>query len=63
MCLFSQNVVFEDASEMLEKALPIKVSNKQIQRVSEWYGKQLDPVIEANQEEYIPCLLYTSRCV
>ena len=53
MCLFSQNVVFEDASEMLEKALPIKVSNKQIQRVSEWYGKQLDPVIEANQEEYL----------
>jgi hypothetical protein len=56
MCLFSQNVVFEDASEMLEKALPIKVSNKQIQRVSEWYGKQLDPVIKANQEEYIPKL-------
>ena len=56
MCLFSQNSVFEDASEMLERTLPIKLSNKQIQRVSEWYGDQLDPIIEANQEEFIPQL-------
>lgn len=56
VCLFSQNMVFDDASEMLERILPINLSNKQIQRVSEWYGDQLNPIIEGNQEAYIPQL-------
>ena len=56
ICLFAQSSVFEDVSDLLEKVFPISISNKQIQRVSEWYGDQLNPIIEANQEEFIPQL-------
>lgn len=38
---------------MFSKILPINLSANQIQRVSEWYGKQIDPIIKANQTEFI----------
>ena len=56
VCLLAQHVVFEGASSLLKEILGIDLSGKQIQRVSEWYGKQIDPIIEANQIEYIPQL-------
>ncbi len=56
VCLLAQHVVFEGASSLLKEILGINLSGKQIQRVSEWYGKQIDPIIEANQSEYIPQL-------
>lgn len=56
ICLMSQNSVFEGASEILNRLLGIDLSAKQFQRVSEWYGTQIDPIIQANQIEYIPQL-------
>ena len=54
VCFFAQSSVFEDVSEMFSKIFPIKLSANQILRVSEWYGKQIDPIIEANHTIYIP---------
>ena len=52
-----QHTVFENASEILGRILGLDLSAKQIQRVSEWYGKQIDPIVEANQIEYMPQLV------
>lgn len=48
-----QYFVFEGASQVLHKILHVDISNKQIQRVSEWYGNQIDPIIEANHTDYM----------
>lgn len=53
ICVLSQSVVFNEASSILQTMLNIDLSAKQFQRVSEWYGEQLDPIIEANHKEYI----------
>jgi hypothetical protein len=42
MCLLGQSCVFEEGEEMLEQMLGISISAKQIQRVSEYYGEQLE---------------------
>lgn len=49
LCLVGQAYVFEEGSEILNQTLGIKISSKQIQRVSEYYGQ----VIEEQQEQYI----------
>jgi hypothetical protein len=56
ICFLSQSLVFEEASKLLNRTLNVNVSAKQCQRVSEWYGAQLDPIINANHIEYIPQL-------
>jgi hypothetical protein len=56
LCLLGQSKVFEEASEMLEKLVGLKISGMQIQRVSEYYGDQLDPAIDRNIESCIPKL-------
>ena len=56
ICLLAQDVVFENASALLNKLLNIDLSAKQIQRVSQWYGGQIDPIIRANHTAYIPRL-------
>ncbi len=56
ICFLGQHTVFESASEILDQILGLDLSAKQIQRVSEWYGRQIDPIVEANQVEYIPQL-------
>ena len=48
-----QHTVFDSASEILKCTLGIDLSAKQIQRVSEWYGEQIDPIIESNHTEYM----------
>jgi len=55
-CLLSQNVVFSEASGLLKELLNITFSAKQCQRVSQWYGNQIDPIITANQIDFIPQL-------
>jgi hypothetical protein len=42
LCLLSQGYVFEEAEEMLGELLGIEISAKQIQRLSEHYGQQLE---------------------
>lgn len=61
ICLLGQHSVFEGASEMFKQLLGIQISAKQIQRVSEWYGKQIDPLIEKNHTQYIPQLSAAKR--
>ena len=56
ICVLAQDVVFDGASQILKKLLRIDLSAKQIQRVSQWYGSQIDPIIEANHIEYMPQL-------
>lgn len=49
LCLVGQAYVFEEGSEILNQTLGLKISSKQIQRVSEYYGQ----AIEEQQEQYI----------
>ena len=56
ICLMSQNVVFNEASSLLKELLNISLSAKQCQRVSQWYGDQINPIINANQIDFIPQL-------
>lgn len=56
ICMLSQSTVFDEASRLLERLLNIDLSAKQFQRVSEWYGRQIDPIIEANHTDYMPQL-------
>ena len=51
ICLLGQECVFEEGSELFEKFLGIDVSAKQIQRVSEYYGGQLEELEARYQEE------------
>jgi hypothetical protein len=54
--MLGQHSVFESSSAILKQFLRLEVSAKQIQRISEWYGKQINPIIKANHTEYIPHL-------
>lgn len=56
LCLLGQSKVFEEARELLEQLVGLKISGMQIQRVSEYYGDQLDPAIDCNIESCIPKL-------
>lgn len=56
ICLLGQHAVFEDASELLKGMLGIDLSAKQIQRVSEWYGSQINSIVQANHTQYMPQL-------
>jgi len=56
ICLLAQDSVFEGASQLLKRLLRIDLSAKQIQRVSQWYGSQIDPIVTANHTEYMPQL-------
>ncbi len=56
MCMLAQSVVFDEASRMLDRLLNIDLSAKQFQTVSEWYGGQIDPIVQTNHIEYIPQL-------
>lgn len=46
LCLLAQGYVFEEASEMLRELLGIHISAKQIQRLSENYGQQLEAQLQ-----------------
>jgi len=51
ICFVGQKETFEEGSETLQKLMGIEVSNKQIQRVSEHYGKCLEEAIEQQVKE------------
>lgn len=48
--------MFEDVVEVLSKILPVQISTNQTKRVSEWYGREIDPIINSNHISYIPQL-------
>jgi hypothetical protein len=51
ICLLGQDCVFADCEEMFKQFLGIAVSAKQVQRVSEYYGGQLEESEETYQED------------
>lgn len=61
ICLLAQDLVFYGASQILKNLLHIDLSAKQFQRVSEWYGSQIDPIVQANHTEYMPQLQDTKE--
>jgi hypothetical protein len=44
LCLLAQDRVFEESEEILQTLLGIEISAKQIQRLSEYYGGQLEEI-------------------
>lgn len=54
ICYAGQSLVYEEASCLLEKALGISISGMQIQRMSLYYGEQLNELINCNCESVIP---------
>ena len=42
MCFVGQQQVFEQGSQTLKKLLHIDISGRQIERVSEYYGKKIE---------------------
>lgn len=58
MCLLGQGYVFEEAEELLKELLGVDMSAKQIQRVSEYHGEQLEHQIQsyARDEAAAPVL-------
>lgn len=47
LCLLAQGYVFAEAEEMLRELLGLEISAKQIQRVSEHYGEQVEQQLQA----------------
>jgi len=56
LCMLGQHSVYKEASNLLQRFLGLDVSGMQIQRVCNYYGSQIDPIVNANHEQYIPKL-------
>lgn len=54
ICLLGQSVVYQEASEIMDKFFDLSISDQQIRRVCSHYGAQLDKAINANIETMIP---------
>jgi len=54
ICSVGQSSVFEDGEEMVKEMMGVDISAKQIQRVSEYYGAQIENQIETNNPKVIP---------
>lgn len=56
MCLVGQALVYQQGSELLKELVGVDVGSSQLQRVSVYYGNQVDPLIKANCTSIIPRL-------
>lgn len=61
ICLLGQHAVYKQASDLFLRFMNLDVNAMQIQRVCTYYGEQIDPIIKANQEEFIPKLKDSKR--
>jgi hypothetical protein len=52
VCYIGQKEVFEEGSETILRLMGVDVSNKQIQRVSEFYGQRLENEALQNKEQF-----------
>ena len=62
-CLLAQDRVFEESEEILQTLLGVEMSAKQIQRLSEYYGGQLENA-EADYQDYtlkVPMVKHTQN--
>ncbi len=53
LCLVGQSHVFEDGEEIMEQTMGIRLSAKQIQKVSEHYGQQIEQQHHQNGEQKV----------
>jgi len=51
VCYLGQHETFEEGSETVKRFMGIEISNKQIQRVSEYYGRCLEETMKASIAE------------
>ena len=54
MCYLGQSCVFEDGEKLLKKTINIEMSSRQIQRVSEHYGNQIEQQMQEYNPEVLP---------
>lgn len=54
MCHVGQSCVFEEGEEILQEMMGIEIGSKQIQRVSEYYGEQIERHIKVSHPAVIP---------
>lgn len=56
LCLLGQSKVFDEASQLLFELIGLQTNPMQVQRVSEYYGSQLDEAVDRNITSCIPRL-------
>jgi hypothetical protein len=56
ICVLGQSKVYEEASELIRDILNVDISAPQIQRVCNYYGEQINPLVKGNFETVIPKL-------
>ena len=61
ICLLAQEKVFSEAEETLEALLGIEICARQIQRVSEYYGEQLEEMEGNYQKGHVDVPLVISQ--
>lgn len=60
MCYMGQALVYQQVTDFFEELLSVDIAPCQVQRVCNYYGNLLDPLIEANCEAVIPKI--ESKC-
>lgn len=61
ICLMGQHSVYKQASDLFLRFLNLDINAMQIQRVCNYYGEQIDPIVNANHQEYIPKLKQSTK--
>lgn len=56
ICFSGQSIVFEEGEKLFEQMLGLSVSSKQIQRVSEYYGKKIEELETSENITAVPVL-------
>jgi len=56
ICMLGQHSVYQEAAALFKRFLGLDINAMQIQRVCNYYGEQIDPIVKANHEQYIPKL-------
>lgn len=56
ICMLGQHSVYKEAADLFKRFLGLEVNDMQIQRVCNYYGEQIDPIVNADQDEFIPKL-------
>ncbi len=51
-----QALVYQEVTELIKELIDVEIAPCQVQRVSNYYGGLMDPLIEANCEEVLPSI-------
>lgn len=56
ICMLGQHSVYDGASSLIQQFLGLDVNAMQIQRVCTYYVEQIDPIVNADHQQFIPKL-------